>query len=151
MTANKVPPCPVCGRSVDIGRFINLHAIVTGCGCVDGRHQTEQEWLVACDLALGRALRAHGIETVAQVDETCKQSLQVAALQSDNDRLRAEVVELLWDIVNEQAIVNADGSIYSGYNSTVAGAMLRLGELGLLKITRHEGRGVDAELIKEQP
>lgn len=78
-------------------------------------------------------------------------SAVIANLQSDNDRLRAEVVELLWDIVNEQAFVNADGSIYSGYKSTVAGAMLRLGELGLLKITRHEGRGVDAELIKEQP
>jgi hypothetical protein len=72
MTNQKIPPCPVCGvvptEQLD---HIGIRAIYCWC-MVDilGREGrcSWQTWEAACNEYLGRALRAHDIETVAQVD-----------------------------------------------------------------------------------
>lgn len=67
MSDQTISPCPVCGTVPPIGRFLNLHAIITGCKHIDGRHQTVEEWESACNEYLGRAMRDLGIETVEQL------------------------------------------------------------------------------------
>src|SRR5574343_432955 len=80
MTDQTIPPCPVCGTVPPIGRFLNLHAIITGCKHIDGRHQTVEEWESACNEYLGRAMRDLGIETVEQLKSRLAPDPRVAYL-----------------------------------------------------------------------
>jgi hypothetical protein len=79
MTNQKIPPCPVCGASAYFTG--EMDDVSVDCKCRVGRDElsggdTLGDWARACDEHLGRALRTHGIETVAQVDSLCKQNKQ---------------------------------------------------------------------------
>ena len=65
----KIPPCPVCGVAPPMVNEFWLRSCA--CETVEGgpRHTPPDLWVAGCERVLGRALRSHGIETVAQVDD----------------------------------------------------------------------------------
>lgn len=90
MTANKVPPCPVCGmdHTFKLRDDGPVYGVTMPPKCLGfGPEQNNMVW----DLftyshwrmeQLEDALRAHGIETVAQVDFMAKTVKQLAILES---------------------------------------------------------------------
>jgi hypothetical protein len=87
-TSKMVPPCPVCGvvPPFDSGANCDPTKLWASCNCITAPDLYEPwKWEHACKRELGWALRAHGIETVAQVD----------ALQSRITELEAELRDLL--------------------------------------------------------
>lgn len=59
----KIPPCPVDGTGPKA--FADNHFRCEKCNT---HVMSRQSWIGRCRLLLGRALRSHDIETMAQVD-----------------------------------------------------------------------------------
>jgi hypothetical protein len=68
MTNKKIPPCPVCGKVPEYGRWNLIEPECRHRAGVDFKNFFYEHYVADCNLLLGRSLRAHGIETVAQVD-----------------------------------------------------------------------------------
>jgi hypothetical protein len=68
-TSKMVPPCPVCGAEPDVVELSSPRATSYDC-C--GMQANLLDWIRYSNAVLGAALRAHGIETVAQVNALIK-------------------------------------------------------------------------------
>lgn len=66
---NPIPPCPVCGVVPEVDLCYTPTSVVVCCQLHPAYSVDTVLWVDLCDLHLGRALRASGITTIAQLND----------------------------------------------------------------------------------